>query len=96
MVLARNKTPVLIFLAACAVYWNSLGGQFVFDDTSIIQSNPQIRSLAFSNLRHIFGSHYWQTVAGQGGLYRPVVILSYALNYAADRKSTRLNSSHRL
>ena len=83
MVLARNTTPLLIFLAACAVYWNSLGGQFVFDDTSIIQSNPQIRSLAFSNLRHIFGSHYWQTVAGQGGLYRPVVILSYALNYAA-------------
>lgn len=75
--------PGLLFLAACAVYWNSLGGEFVFDDTSIVQSNTQIRSLAFSNLKQIFGSHYWQAVAGQGGLYRPVVILSYALNYAA-------------
>ncbi len=74
---------LLVFAAACAVYWNSLDGEFVFDDTSIIQNNPQIRSLAPANLRQIFGSHYWQTVAGQGGLYRPVVVLSYAGNYAA-------------
>ena len=72
----------LIFLAAFAVYLNSLGGQFVFDDTSIIQNNPQIRSLDWSSLRHLFGSHYWQAVEGQGGLYRPVVVLSYAINYA--------------
>lgn len=78
----RNKL-LLIFLAAWAVYWNSLDGEFVFDDTSIVQNNSQIRSLAPSNLKHIFGSHYWQTAAGQGGLYRPVVVLSYALNYAA-------------
>src|SRR5574341_298388 len=82
MALGRNKTALLIFLAAWAVYLNSLGGEFVFDDTSIIQSNPQIRSLSLANLGHIFGSHYWQTVAGQGGLYRPVVIVSYAVNYA--------------
>src|SRR5579884_154125 len=73
----------LLFLAACAVYANSLGGQFVFDDTSIIASNPQIRSLGWAGLERIFGSHYWQAVEGQGGLYRPVVVFSYALNYAA-------------
>src|SRR5712692_9504485 len=80
--LTPRRIAILIFVAAWAVYLNSLGGQFVFDDTSIIQNNPQIRSLGITNLQHIFGSHYWQTVAGQGGLYRPVVILSYALNYA--------------
>ena len=51
--------PLGIFLAAWAIYLNSLGGEFVFDDTSIIQSNPQIRSLSLTNLGHIFGSHYW-------------------------------------
>jgi len=84
MVLARGRLAAgVIFLAAWIVYWNSLGGEFVFDDTSIIQSNPQIRGLNADNLSRIFGSHYWQTAAGQGGLYRPVVILSYALNHAA-------------
>ncbi len=72
----------VIFFAAWVVYLNSLGGEFVFDDTSIIANNPLIRGLGWSNLKQIFGSHYWQTVAGQGGLYRPVVVLSYALNYA--------------
>jgi len=81
-ILTPRRVAILIFIAAGAVYLNSLGGQFVFDDTSIIQNNPQIRGLGITNLRHIFGSHYWQTVAGQGGLYRPLVILSYALNYA--------------
>jgi tetratricopeptide (TPR) repeat protein len=74
---------LLIFAAAWAVYWNSLDGQFVFDDTSIIENNPQIRGLGVSHLKQIFGSHYWQTAAGQGGLYRPLVVFSYALNYAA-------------
>ena len=77
------RAPALIFLAVWVVYWNSLAGEFVFDDTSIIQSNPQIQRLDGDHLRHIFGSHYWQTVAGQGGLYRPLTVLSYAANYAA-------------
>jgi protein O-mannosyl-transferase len=77
-----RSRALVIFVAAWAVYWNSLDGEFVFDDTSIVQNNPQIRSLAPENLKQIVGSHYWQTAAGQGGLYRPVVVLSYALNYA--------------
>src|ERR1051326_1630275 len=72
----------LVFFASCAVYINSLGGQFVFDDTSIIQGNPQIRSISWDSLGHIFGSHYWQGAETHGGLYRPVVMLSYAINYA--------------
>ncbi len=80
-VLTPRRAAILVLVAALAVYLNSLGGQFVFDDTSIIQNNPQIRRLSITNLHQVFGSHYWQTVAGQGGLYRPVVILSYALNY---------------
>jgi len=72
----------LLALAALAAYVNSLHGEFVFDDTALVQNNPQIRELGFAGLRRIFGSHYWQTVAGQGGLYRPMVMFSYAVNYA--------------
>lgn len=81
----RQSTADLavVLLAALAVYWNSLAGAFVFDDTSLIAANPEIRDLGLASLARIFGSHYWQTVAGHGGLYRPLVMLSYACNYAA-------------
>jgi len=69
-----RSSAILIFLAACAVYWNSLDGEFVFDDTAIVKNlDPRLGG--------ILGSHYWQSVAGSGGLYRPVVMLSYALNH---------------
>ncbi|HYM11212.1 MAG TPA: DUF1736 domain-containing protein [Bryobacterales bacterium] len=81
--LARPRVLAgLVFAAAVAVYLNSLGGDFVFDDTSLVEHNPLLHSLGFANLARIFGSHYWQAVEGHGGLYRPIVVLSYAINYA--------------
>ncbi len=72
--------------AACAVaavgflaFANSLGNGLVFDDVSIIAENPAIRHL--SDLRAIFAAGYWPD-AKVDLLYRPLVIFSYALNYA--------------
>ena len=69
-------------VAALAVYANSLGGAFVFDDTVIVQGNSSIQALDLAHLREIFGGHYWKAVESRGGLYRPVVMLSYAVNHA--------------
>ncbi len=66
---------VAIALAGVAVYWNSLDGQFVFDDQGWIVDNPSIR--------HLWPPSEWlfpADAAHVGG--RPVVSLTLALNYA--------------
>jgi len=78
----RNTQLFIIACAALLVYANSIGGQFVFDDTVIIQGNKSIQGLGPAQLKEIFGGHYWKVVESQGGLYRPVVMLSYAFNNA--------------
>jgi protein O-mannosyl-transferase len=80
--LPRNAAILVIACAAILVYANSIAGQFVFDDTVIIQGNKSIQALDPAHLKEIFGGHYWKAVESQGGLYRPIVMLSYALNYA--------------
>jgi tetratricopeptide (TPR) repeat protein len=65
-----------LVLAAAAVYWNSLGAPFIFDDIPGVVRNPTIR-------------HLWPPwdalnppVDGSGGSGRPVDNLTLALNYA--------------
>ncbi len=58
---------------------NAVGNEFVLDDTRLIRDNLRIRSLA--NIPHLFASSYWD-VAGPQALYRPLVLVSYAIQYA--------------
>ncbi|HEV8132206.1 MAG TPA: tetratricopeptide repeat protein [Acidobacteriota bacterium] len=51
------------------IYWNSLSGDFVFDDVPLIKDSQEIRS--WKNLPQIFG---------RTG-YRPIRTLTYALDY---------------
>ena len=70
---------VALAATVLAVYANSLGGSFHYDDFHSIVDNPHIRSLA--NV----GSFFTDTSAFSGdpakGMYRPLLVLSYALNY---------------
>ena len=66
-------------LTAIACYVNAVGNEFVLDDTRLIRDNLRIRSLA--NIPHLFASSYWD-VAGPQALYRPLVLVSYAVQYA--------------
>ena len=71
-----------IVAAAVAAYWNSLDGEFMFDDRVWIVENPSIK-------------HLWPLsdvmmptdAAHVGG--RPIVSLSLALNYAFGRLNVR-------
>jgi tetratricopeptide (TPR) repeat protein len=65
--------------AAVCDYLNALGNDFVLDDIRLIRDNVRIRSLA--GIPHLFVSSYWG-VSGAQALYRPLVLASYALNYA--------------
>jgi tetratricopeptide (TPR) repeat protein len=72
-------------LCAVAVYLNALGSDFVLDDVRLIRDNVRIRSLA--NVPHLFASSYWGTQGAQA-LYRPLVLATYAVNYAMHGLST--------
>src|SRR5437867_3406778 len=70
-----------LFLAVVAfsVYANSLSNDFVFDDESVVLSDPSITKI--SNVPKYFtGQEGFHKVIGR--YYRPVVSASYALDYA--------------
>src|SRR5579871_1454709 len=86
-------------LMICAVigasvlsYRNSLQGQFIYDDKQIIVKNPLIRKL--DQIPLLFGTSYWGMNIGQpkefkGGLYRPLTMTTFALNYRAGALNPR-------
>lgn len=72
---------LVLILAGFLVYANSFSGSFHYDDFHSIVDNPHIRSLAevpafFADPRTFSGDP-------EKKMYRPLVVLSYALNYAA-------------
>jgi protein O-mannosyl-transferase len=72
---SRQAPPLhwlLVGIAAAAVYLNSLGGGYVFDDRWVIVENPIVQR---SSLAEIFTSVYTP-----GPVYRPVTLLSFAIN----------------
>jgi len=76
---------VAILISAVLVYANAVGNAFVLDDTRIIRDDVRIRSL--SNIPGLFASPYWD-LEGANALYRPLVLVSYAINYALHGLST--------
>ncbi len=70
---------VAIGVTAVAIYLNAPGNDFVLDDIRLIRDNTRIRSLA--NVPRLFTSSYWD-LQGAQALYRPLVLATYALNYA--------------
>lgn len=67
---------VIFFVLTVAIYGRTLWGDFVFDDRGVVDhfsslSNP-------FEIKKIFLMPYWTEEAG---LYRPVTIYTYALNY---------------
>jgi len=69
-----------IAAAAVLVYLNTAGNDFVLDDIKLVRDNVRIRSLA--GIPHLFASSYWGAEGAQA-LYRPLVLATYAMNYAA-------------
>src|SRR5207302_5072678 len=79
--LALSHPGWTVALAAVAVYANTLTNAPVLDDGWVIFENPLIKSLA--NIGRIFREPY--NAAGSAtnaGLYRPLTMITYALNYA--------------
>ncbi len=81
----KNKKVTLICLALViilgfAVYGNSLGGQFIWDDDFLIKNNAYIKD--WSHAADIFSKDIGAGAGKKYSAYRPVQILSYALDYS--------------
>ena len=77
--LTSRRMLVLVSLLALLVGLNSLPGTFIADDLAIVVRNPRVAHL---DIGAIFASDYWGQ-AGWDKLYRPLTILSFALNRLA-------------
>ena len=73
--------PVLIAAFTAAVYLNSLGGSFVFDDRFLIVNNPLIKD--WSRIGRIFTTTVFEPGGGAvTNFYRPLQTLSYLIDFS--------------
>jgi hypothetical protein len=73
-----KRELLLVFLAAVALYLPTVRYGFVQDDRAVIVSNPAAHSIGSGVAA--FDDPYWPRETG-AGLYRPVTILSYAVDW---------------
>ena len=90
----RNLWLGLVCLLAILVYTPTIGHQFVYDDRVLIEQNPLLKDIR--GLPRLFFTDLWSGVgapsskeaaadsdpATQRRRYRPMLMASYALNYA--------------
>ncbi len=70
----------LILAVVFLSYSNTLSYGFVSDDFPQILNNPELRSLR--NIPRLFTEGVWHSEGYGGGIYRPVALLSWLLEYA--------------
>lgn len=76
--LIQNKWIILLFclIFNLSLFSNTFQNDFVFDDLVVIRDNQILKNI--KNLPQLFTSYYYSSSAG---LYRPLTMTSYALNY---------------
>jgi protein O-mannosyl-transferase len=77
---ADGARAALVFALAFACFANSLGNGFVYDDVPIIKDNPRLASPWA--LKTFFATTYWGPGQPDQALYRPLTIMSFAVDRA--------------
>ncbi len=75
----RFSAPAVLLVAVALAYGNSLQGGFHYDDVHSIVANPHIRHL--DDIPGYFASLSPFSADSQKGMYRPLLLVTYALNY---------------
>ena len=77
----RTVAGLLILACGVGVFHNSFGNSFHYDDEHSILENPHVRSLA--NIPRFFVDPGTFSGFPEARMYRPLLLATYALNYAA-------------
>ncbi len=81
--MSYNKKKYIIFFVAILIvllaYSNSFNNSFHYDDMHSIVNNPYIRNL--SNIFDFFRYPYMFSMERDKAMYRPFLLVTYALNY---------------
>ena len=72
----------IVFVVSIALYANTASHDFVWDDRSLIVDNHAVRTLDGVTLKEIFTEDSWRVIGRGGGYYRPLITLSYHVNYS--------------
>ncbi|MFY9557948.1 MAG: tetratricopeptide repeat protein [Blastocatellia bacterium] len=80
--LSTGRLAVLLAVLAVVPYVNAFSNDFALDDIPIIVENTLIRDLR--NVGALFTTNYWGEgdTARDRGLYRPLTVFTYAIDYA--------------
>jgi tetratricopeptide (TPR) repeat protein len=70
---------LLLVAAGVVCYANGLTGDYTYDDKAIVRDNPRLRTPA--RVVSIFTTPYFGGPRGQGTGYRPILLLSYAIQW---------------
>ena len=70
--------PLFLALVCLGVYANAIDNPFHFDDISIILTDPRVQGF---EVEELLTGNYWY-LPNTDRLYRPVALLSYAINWA--------------
>lgn len=76
--MSRARGAALVVFLAVAAYANSLGNGFAYDDNEIVRRNPVVVE---GDVAGALTSPYWPVFAPGSGLYRPVTVGSFALEW---------------
>jgi len=79
MKLTRGRFILIACIAAALVYVNALWNGFALDDVYIIAGNLRVKNP--DSWRAIWLNPYWPTFGIELGLYRPLAISAYALQW---------------
>ena len=80
----------LILLLTFGVYFNSLFNKYALDDFYVTAQNPEIRE-GIKGIPHIFQSPYGTDGNGKGFEYRPIVKLTFAIEYELFGENVTIN-----
>ncbi len=76
----RRWAPLAVALTAIAVYANTLRNGFAFDDEFLITGNARVHQLA--DQASIWLTPYWPDFGAEAGLYRPLAVFAWAVQWA--------------
>jgi tetratricopeptide (TPR) repeat protein len=80
---SRWFAMLAVALAAVLVYANTIHNGFAYDDVWIVQNNKYIHQLR--DQAQIWLRPYWPTFGKELGLYRPLTLLVFAIEWALGR-----------